>query len=50
MRLILTKHTRKFIMEFIKSYPWWFFIMRWLIAGYLAFYLFKSVALFFIGL
>jgi len=45
MKVILTKQTRKFIMDFFKSYPLCFFAVRWLLVSYFVFYLIKSVVL-----
>ena len=36
-------------MKFLDRYPIWFFVVRWTLAGYLAFYLLKSVVLFITG-
>nr|DAW09054.1 MAG TPA: Chlororespiratory reduction 6 [Caudoviricetes sp.] len=49
MKLILSKQTRRFVMDFVKAYPKWFFFIRWTLAGYLAFYLLKSIVLFING-
>ncbi len=49
MKLILSKQTRRFVMDFVKAYPKWFFFIRWTLAGYLAFYLLKSIVLFITG-
>nr|DAX30006.1 MAG TPA: hypothetical protein [Caudoviricetes sp.] len=49
MKLILSKQTRRFVMDFVRAYPKWFFVIRWTFAGYLAFYLFKSILQFVIG-
>ena len=36
-------------MDFVRAFPKCFFVILWTFAGYLAFYLFKSIVQFVIG-